>query len=275
MGLGYAYKWLSLRIAFPVMPGFKKESIFGISQPFNLAFDFSLKKMYLDFEFKTVKGYAIKDAYIFDTVFSISNPNAILPAVGTLNFSLGAWYFHKNDFKMSALQGKRAHFNKDVHTWYIKSTFNIFGVDNNGNSIIPNGLHDTNNSKTSSNILSSVDFGIIPGYAYAKRINNWQFSGWLGFGPVIQTKFFATDEITQGFVGLAPRYDLKLVGGYTSSKYFILLVGDFDNKSITFNNLQYHQYYYTIKLVGGFRILSKKSKQSTNRPLHSAMLHEA
>lgn len=77
---------------------------------------------------------------------------------------------------MSALKGKTAHYNKEVKTWYIKNSLSIFGVGNGTQSIVPSQLVDTLNSKTETNVISSVDFGFIPGYAYVNKIKNWQFS---------------------------------------------------------------------------------------------------
>ena len=110
----------------------------------------------------------------------IDTQNLHLPDVRTTNFNLNAWYFHDRDFKMRALRGIQAHYNKPVHTWYVKGTMNIFGVDNNGKPIVPAGVSEMNNDKTQAPALSAIDFGIIPGYAYVNRIKNWQFSGWLG-----------------------------------------------------------------------------------------------
>lgn len=259
LGFGYAYKWLSFRLAVPIMPGFRNESKFGQSQQIAAGFDFSFKKWHLDIEFRAVQGYAIKNAFQYDSTYNESKPNEIISSVGSINFSLNGWYFNNKDFKMNALQGKRAHFNSEVQTWYLKSTLNVFGVDHNGNSIIPVAIHDPNNSKTTASTFSSFDFGLIPGYAYANRVKDWQFSGWFGLGPVVQCKFYTTAQNTAGFLGLAPRYDLKLVGGYNSKTYFLLLAADFDNKSIRFNQLKYQQYFYTIRLVGGFRLASKKA----------------
>jgi hypothetical protein len=93
------------------------------------------------------------------------------------------------------------------------------------------------------------------------RFKNWQIAGWAGFGPVIQAKYYQQNGDFRGFLGLAPRYDVRLMGGYTTPKYFLFLVTDFDNKSIRFNQLIYRQSFYTIKLVGGYRFPKKEKRQ--------------
>ena len=260
LGLGFAYKWFSMRIGFPILSSFRSEDKYGKTKQFNLGLDFSFKKIYYDFEFKSVLGYSIQDAYRWDSTLTQEKPNLNQSSTGTLNFSLNAWYFGDKNFKMNALIGKRAHYIQRVRTWYVKGTINIFGADNNGVPIIPEALQNPANSKTLASTLSSFDFGIIPGYAYVDRIKNWQFSGWIGLGGVIQSKFYTISESPRGFLGLAPRYDIRLMGGYSKPEYFIFLLTDFDNKSIRFSDLIYRQYFYSIKIVGGYRFPEKVKK---------------
>lgn len=257
LGLAYAYKWFSMRVSFPVLPGVRSVEKYGKSKQFGIGFDYNFKRLYTDIDFRIIQGYAIKNALAFDTSLSANAPNLIYPALGTMNLALNLWYFNTDDFKMNALQGKRAHFEKQVHTWYVKGTLNYFGVTHDSREIIPSLLQDPQQSKTSAQSYSALDFGVIPGYAYANRINNWQFSGWAGIGPVIQSKFYTLDPGAQGFLGIAPRYDIKFVTGYSTPERFILLAGNFDNKSAAFTNLTYRQFFYTIRLVVGLRIPPK------------------
>jgi hypothetical protein len=265
LGVGFAYKWFSLRVALPILGYFRDTELYGETKQYSLGFDFDIKKTHFDFELKTNQGYSIKDANRWDSTLSSEKPNYVSPSIGCLNFTLNSWYFNNKSFKFSALLGKRAHYNKPVHTWYIKSTINVFGTDNNGKSIIPFALQDPNNSKTEASTFSAFDFGAVPGYAYVNRINNWQFSGWLGVGGVIQSKFYTLHENTRGFLGIAPRYDIRIMGGYSTPNYFVFLVTDFDNKSIQFSDLVYRQFYYTVRITGGIRfdqIKLKKGKVS-------------
>jgi hypothetical protein len=265
LGLAYAYKWFSMRIAFPILPGVRSTEKYGKSKQFALGFDYNFKRLYTDLDFRIIQGYAIKNAYTFDSSLTENNPNKVFPELGSLNLALNLWYFNHDDFKMNALQGKRAHFEKQVHTWYLKGTLNYFGVTNARGEIIPSLLQDELQSKTSAQAYSALDFGIIPGYAYANRINNWQISGWAGLGAVVQSKFYTLDSGVQGFLGLAPRYDIRLVGGYSNNERFFLLAANFDNKSIAFNTLAYKQYFYTIRLVAGIRIPPKTSNPTNGR----------
>jgi hypothetical protein len=261
LGLGISYKWFSLRVGFPIFSSFRPIDKYGNTKQFNFGFDYSLYKIYCDLEFKFLEGYSIQKANRWD---SSKNPNDIQSNLVSYNLAMNAWYFHNKDFKMNALLGKRAHYNREVHTWYAKGTVNYFGLDNKSNALIPTQLQDQTNSKTSISSVQSFDFGLLPGYAYVNRIKNWQFAGWFGFGPVIQSKFYSYQGNFRGFLGLAPRYDIRIMGGFSKPEYFIFLVTDFDNKSIRFSELIFRQYFYCIKIVGGYRFNSNRKKKNQN-----------
>ena len=266
LGIGFAYKWFSMRVAFPILGNVRPKADFGETKQFNLGFDYTYKKVYLDLEYKILEGYAIKNATAWDTSQSSLHSNEIKPETGAFNLSLNAWYFNNVNFKMNALLGKRAHFKQKVQTWYVKGTFNVFGVENGKNSLIPIQLQNPAKSQTQATSFSSLDFGLIPGYAYANRYKNWQFSGWLGLGGVIQGKVYnLPNSSTRGFLGLAPRYDLRFIAGYSTNEVFLIFVAEFDNKSIRFNDLVYRQYYYSLRLVGGYRFNQAKTKHEKEK----------
>jgi hypothetical protein len=258
LGIGFAYKWFSVRAGLPILGYFRSKDLYGETKQYNLGFDFDIKKIHFDIEFRYIEGYSIKNAKRWDKELTKENPNAIVSNLGSLNTALNAWYFNNKEFKIKGLHGKRAHYNKPVQTWYVKGTINLFGADNVGSSIIPFAMQDQNNSKTTATRYSAFDFGLIPGYAYVNRIKNWQFCGWFGLGGVFQSKFYRLEHESRGFLGLAPRYDVRIMGGYSNKKYFAFLIADFDNKSIRYSDLVYRQFYYSVKITGGIRLDHKK-----------------
>ena len=114
LGIGFAYKWISLRVALPILGNIRPKAEYGETKQFNIGIDYTYKKTYLDLEFKGLTGYSIKDAASWDTSFNSMNPNALRPNLSAYNFSLNAWYFNNIHFKMNALQGKRAHFKHGI-----------------------------------------------------------------------------------------------------------------------------------------------------------------
>lgn len=265
LGLGGSYKWFAMRLAIPLPGNLKSVGRNGSTVHYDLGVDFTIKKTFCDLDIRNYKGFAVKNAYRWNDTLNSLHPHDIKKNVNAVSFSANVWYFHEKNFKMSALRGRTGHYDKEVKTWYLKNTLNIFGVGNGIESIVPEELIDTLNSKTATNVLSSFDIGVIPGYAYVNKIRNWQFSVLAGLGAVVQGKFYAVDGISRGFLGLAPRYDFRLIGGYTVPKYFVFLVTDFDNKSIRFNDFVYRQSFYTIKLVAGVRLDKKPKKEKEKK----------
>ena len=265
VGFGICYKWFSFRISFALQGNAKSVEKYGKTTYFATGTNFTLKRFYWDIDIRSFGGYAIKNAYHWNDTLSPDHPNDIRSNTKSYGLSINTWYFQDKNFKMSAVLGKTGHYLREVKTWYFKTTFNSYGIKNeNGTdkySIIPTPLIDPLNSKTASTSYASVDMGVIPGYAYVNRKNNWQIAGLFGVGAVLQTKFYNVNGNTRGFVGLAPRYDIRFIGGYSVPRYFVFLVTEFDNKSIRFNDFVYKQTFYSIKLVAGVRFKDRKKEE--------------
>ncbi len=253
-GLGCNYKWFSARFSIQLPGSIKPTKNYGYSKYFHLGFDFTYKKVFFDVDFYRYRGFALMDAYQYDSnQFSQKHPNDIMPLLTSKSFSINMWYFHKKNFTMSALRGKTAIFNKLAYTWYLKSTINSFGLNNNDTPILPYYLEDLNNTKTSASSIRAFDIGIVPGFAFVYVKNHWNYSVLSGYGLVIQEKSYHTAQTSRNFIGLAPRYDIRVMGGYNTPSWFLMLHTDFDNKSIQFTGLKYVQTYFSIRLVGGYR----------------------
>jgi hypothetical protein len=262
LGFGISYKWFTLRLFHTLKDNTKSEDNFGKTNYRGVGFVFNLKKTFWDVDLRSFTGYAIKDAYNWnDTLSKQTIPNDIRANTNSYSFSINTWYFNNKHFKMQAVLGKKGRFTQPVHSWYLKGSFNVYGINNGKSSIIPLEIVDPKNSKTKSNTYSAVDIGVIPGYAYATNIKNWQFSSMFGFGAVIQNKIYNVNGLPRSNLGLAPRYDIRFIFGYTVPKYFIFLVSDFDNKSIRFNDLIYRQSFYSIKILGGIRLTTREEKR--------------
>jgi hypothetical protein len=255
LGVSVNYKWFSLRLSHAVFGDLKSEDRFGKSDLFNIGFDFSTKRSYTDVMLFNYRGYALLNAY--DMHSSLNFPNQIMPEIRNISFSINSWFFKNKDFKMAPLRGKTARYNKEVKTIYLRSTFNIHGVTNPSN-IIPDSLSNSFNSKTESNYITALDFGVIPGFAYVNTKNYWQYSAMAGFGPVLQNKFYEVNGTPRTAFGLAPRFDIRLIAGYNRPRYFVMLLTEFDNKSIRFYNFKYRSTFYTVRIMAGVRLRNGK-----------------
>lgn len=255
LGFGFSYKWLSLGFSFK-LPGYIKDTErFGESNYLDLDAQYQWEKWFFTGDFHYYKGFSAINANTFtpDTLGG-DNPNIIKEELRTYSLSLNAYQFLKDDFQMKASQGIVGRYKEKTWSLYSKYTLNFHGINNNKNSILPESLTlSSSKSLWDAHAISAFDFGAVPGIAYVNNIDGWQFGLQTGLGLVIQTKFYSFDEISRGFLGLAPRLDLNFQAGYNVDKWFLMLNSSVDNKSIRFNDYRYRQMYYYVRLTGGFR----------------------
>jgi len=251
LGIGAAYKWFAVRVGIPILKHYRPSDMYSKTDQFNIALDYSYKSFYADGQLNICRGYAALNAKQWNQ--NSSAENELFPSALSYNLSIGAWYFRNKNFKINALLGKRAHCLKEGKTWYLRSNVSFFGLNNAGNPIFPISLINSQEIQTSASKLEAYDLGLTPGYAYGTRLKNWQVSGWAGVGAVVQVKEYSTGQAESLSLGLAPRFDIRLMGGYSVPQWFIFLITDFDNKSMRFDDLDFRQYFYGIKLVMGKR----------------------
>lgn len=260
LGIGVSHKWFGIRIGLTLPLNILDENKFGNTNYFDVAVKVNIKKTFCNLSFRNYQGYAVKGAYKFNDSLNQDTPNAIMPLIHSTSLSANVWYFRDDSFKMQAFQGKTAHFTGESKTWYLKGSLNFFRVSNESGTIIPTELTDITDRKNAQKI-GAIDLGIIPGYAYGNRMNNWQYGFFVGLGGVLQSKYYTKDGTTRSFLGLAPRVDFKISGGYSQSNFFILLISDFDIKSLKIQGMNYNQTYYNVRIMSGFRLQTKKSRK--------------
>lgn len=253
VGIAFSYKWASLRLGFNLPGNLKSVDKFGETRFFDIGFEFKTKRRYYDFDLHNYSGYVLKNAYVWNDSLNLDvNPNLLMPNMNALSASLNCWRFFNKNIKIAALKGMKGLYLKRQQSYYLKTTFNLFGVSNNS-AMIPDIMQNHDVTKTSASTMSAFDFGFLPGYIYVDRYKNWQYSAMVGLGGVVQYKSYYSNAVSRGFLGLAPRVDVRILAGYNVPKWFVNLITEFDNKSIRFQDMRYAQTYYTIKLAGGMR----------------------
>ncbi len=261
LGLGFSYRWLSVRIGIPLKGLSRADSRFGKTNAFDFGFDFSFKRFFFDFDAHAYRGYAIKNAYKFVDSLNTLKPHSIRSDINSASVAFSSYFFKNKDMKMQAFRGKTAHYKEDCKSIYFKYSLQLHGLGSLENkTIFPSELIDSLNSLTLVKGFGALDFGFIPGYVYVKRINNWQIGAMAGLGLVVQFKSYYFDNTSRLLVGLAPRFDFKFTAGYNTEKYFLFFTTDIENKAIRFQDFRYKQTYYNLRIVGGKRILPKKQR---------------
>lgn len=253
MGIGGSYSWVSFRIGFSLPFNLRSVAKYGDTKFLDLGIDFTLKRTFWDLDYLRSVGYSIINANKFNDSLNSGNPNDIRAATNLNYIGLNMWYFPDKNFKMTYFRGKAGHYERQVLTWYIKSSINSYGINNGTNNLIAENLIDTANTKTGTSAMSAFDIGAIPGVAYVNRIKNWQFGAMFGIGPMTQVKSYVLDGENKTFSGLVARYDFKVIGGYSKNNFFAMFESQWNNKTISFDNFKFKMYYYNLKISIGYR----------------------
>ena len=258
LGFGIAYKWLKFRFGIGLPANLRSEKKFGESQYTTLGFSLNPKQMFWSADIKFYQGYVIPGAYKWNNLIS-KDSSSFHPNINTLNIAIDAWHFKTKNYKMPTSISKVDDIKASVGSYFYKYSLSIFGVTGNSQTITPIELIDTTQTRSFARAATSLDFAFLPGYSYVYKHNNWRIAGVAGLGLALQAKFFEAKGITRGFLGLSPRVDLRLLTGYSKSKYFVLLVSSLEYKNIVFKEMKYNQTLFSVYVVGGIR-LDKKNK---------------
>lgn len=255
-GFGFNYQWLSFRIGSLIPGNIKSEDKYGKTAYVKLGADFRIKKFFFDLEYTKFQGFYINNLSEIENDLPSSH---LMTDVKTKSTYINSWYFHNKNFKISTLNGKTSTFNQNIFSWYIKSSFNAYSVENNF-PILPHFFSDSLKSITDAKKLKAIDFGLIPGIAIFRKFRQLNFGFLIGVGCAIQEKNYTTNDIHRNFIGLAPRYDVRFSFGYNHDRWFLRFRAEFDNKTIAYPSLYYRQTYSVYKIVYGYRFDMKSQK---------------
>ncbi len=253
MGLGIAYKWMAININFKLPGSLRNEKDYGATNYFDIGFKFGIKRWYFKVDLHRYQGFAIKNATTINDSIPVTAkgtyPNSDLQST---SFSTNVYRFRNSTFKMKPTEGIVGRYLSSAGSYYMKYTFNIHGISSD-TQILPHQYMNQPYTILKAQNIAAIDFGIVPGLAYVTNKDGWQLGGLAGVGGVIQTKFYNAQGNSRGFLGLAPRIDLKLHAGYNVDNWFFMITSAFDNKSIRFDQLEYRQVYYYIRATYGYR----------------------
>ena len=260
MGIGLAYKWFAINVNFK-LPGYvRNTNDYGRTNYLDLGVKFGIRKWFFNIDLHAYRGFGVKNANSISGNLPVSDRDVFLnDKLNTFSFSINGYRFQRKSFNMKSALGIKGRYHDKASSFYIKYTVNIHGIDAS-NKIMPYTYFQNDKAIHRSNNISAFDFGAVPGWAHINNINGWQYGVLAGLGGVIQAKSYSFDGTNRGFLGIAPRLDLKVQGGYNVDNWFLMLTSSFDNKSIRFNEFQYQQVYYYVRLTYGYRFNKKEVK---------------
>lgn len=265
LGLGFSYRWFSLRIGAALIGNFRPVSKFGKTNYFDIGTQFSFRKLYTELDLRSYSGYVLKNAFLWDSTYNFARPNDLDQGIRVYDFNVKMWYLHNPNFRMDPFTGNRGVYNKQVMTWYLAGRMDFYGINNHDNPLIPLSLHDSTNTKVSASSLSAFEIGVIPGFAYVNKIKNFQFGVMGAVGPRLQIKSYKVAGEDTGKAAIVARYDFKVIFGYNVPRFFVMAHIEVDNKSIHFDNFKYNQTFFYFKVQTGYRFKEKLPKKQKKK----------
>lgn len=261
LGIGFSYRWFALRIGAALIGNSRPVSKYGKAKYFDIGTQFSIKKVYSEIDLRNYSGYVVKNAFLWDSNYSLSSPNDKQQDVNVYNVSAKMWYLHNKHFRMDPFTGNRGVYNTQVMTWYLAGRLEFYGINNKSGSLVPPSLHDSTNTKVAASALSAIEFGVIPGFSYVNRIKKIQFGFMAAAGPRLQIKSYNVNNDNTGLASIVARYDFKAIIGYNVPRFFAMMHLEVDNKSIHFEKFKYNQTFFYFKIQTGYRFKEKIPKK--------------
>lgn len=261
LGIGFSYRWLSVRIGAALIGNSRPVSQYGKANYFDIGTQFSIKKVYSEIDVRNYSGYVLRNAFLWDSTFSLADPNDKNRDINVYNIGAKMWYLHNKDFRMDPFTGNRGVYNKQVLTWYLAGRLDLYGINSKRGTLVPAILQDSTNTKTASSALSAVEFGVIPGFGYVNRVKRFQFGFMVALGPRLQLKSYNVNGVNTSLAGIVARYDFKAIFGYNVPRFFAMMHIEADNKSIHFGDFKYNQTFFYLKVQAGYRFKEKLPKK--------------
>ncbi len=87
LGFGVHYKWFALRIGIGLPTTVHSVNKYGKHTPVNIGTQFSIKKMFIDVDFRLNRGYVIKNAVRWDSSLTQLHPHKILNNLNSFSLS--------------------------------------------------------------------------------------------------------------------------------------------------------------------------------------------
>jgi hypothetical protein len=253
LGFGAAYKGVDLLLSFRTPYLLYPASDYGKSDYFDFKLKVPYKKIQWALRIQQYHGFSLVSGQEEWTSVPI-----IYPDLTTFSINLDARYFFREAFNYSAALGFSGEYLSDFLTPYIYAYSGGSRLKNREGTLLPETLHDPAFSISLMDRLGCVELGASPGLAGVKRHQAWQGLMLLGFGPLMQVKWYETPQNQRGFFGLSSRTDLLLSVGYHKSRWFLQVMTEFQFRRINFNQIKTQQYYYDFRIYAGYLIGVKK-----------------
>ena len=256
---GVHYLGVRIGLTFKLPVNTLNVNEYGRSSYFNFDLAFALKRLNFAFDIKYFEGFAFLNQQQIDTAF-IPSKHGIHPHYATITSGVHMRYFLKKNFNYKASLGMVGDFKKSTFSPYIYGYIGGTSISNNRDYLLADFQRTDSIDNSNMTQLGAFELGTIPGLAYVYRKNWFQGTIMAGFGPLVQVKSYQTPIHSRGFLGLNTRTDLIVVAGIQQTKWFLNLSGEFQFRRINIKNINFQEYFFDVRLCGGYRFREKERK---------------
>lgn len=225
VGFGVGYKWFGLDLAFNILDANKDNEIFGKTSRFDVQTNLYLRKLVVDFNLQSYKGYYGSNPQDYKVGFNAQNPvYPIRPDMKSLNISLSGLYIFKHDkfsFRSAFTYNERQI--KGTGSFLAGAYFGSFRMDADS-TIVPSELRSSFNPEVDFRGTAYTVFGLNGGYAHNFVIGKRVFFSAmfaLGLGPEITNKPALNGQPSSIKTKVTGRLALRTALGYNSERFFI------------------------------------------------------
>lgn len=251
-GVGFTWKWLTLKYAFETPLTFLERSRFGGSDFFNLGVNINTHFLHMDLEFRRNAGYSDINQENYDS-----------------NWFDGKDYFHRRDTKAFQLSGNtvilfsskysyNANFNfkgrqkKSAISFLMQGTLRHQRLFSDTLLIAPQ-MEEAFGRWGDLLETRTTLVGIMPGFGAALVKNNWFWSPMISGGPALQIHRNFTYTRENVIPDIGPVLDARFSAGYNGEKFYTGLIGAYEFNFVFLRDLFHMSYYNNISWHIGYR----------------------
>lgn len=258
LGFGASYKGIDLGITRRIGAHLLNSKKFGKSDYFDFKLRFPIKRIHFAIRFQLYEKFSLKNQQYAPEI--VLDKNLFLPNFSALSINIDARYFIKKDFNYSAALGFSGHYNVDFFTPYLYSYAGASGIAHRSNlqGLFPGYAVDSGVDISQSDLVSCLEIGALPGIAFVKKHQQWQGLLLLGWGPLIQSRSYQSENNNRSFFGFTSRADLQISIGYHGERWFTQIMSEFQFRRMNFTQVKVQQYYYNLRLYFGYLLRVKK-----------------
>jgi hypothetical protein len=258
LGLGFAYKGIDLGITRRIGVHLLNTNKFGKSDYFDFKLRFPIKRIHFAIRLQIYEKFSLRNQQYAPEI--TEEKNLYLSDFSAFSVNIDARFFFKKEFNYRAALGFSGHYNTDFVTPYIYSYIGGSGISHKSEQqgLLPAYAAVPNIDVSRSDLMSCAEMGALPGIAIVKKHQQWQGLLLLGWGPLLQSKSYQTDNKNRSFFGFTTRADLQISIGYHTEHWFAQVMSEFQFRRMNFTQITVQQYYYDLRLYFGYLLRVKK-----------------